>query len=1326
MSSRKRSLRSIGSRKPRRSLPPLLESLENRMVLSQVSPILRPVTGPISDTGGAPPPTSIPVTPVGAKPTLQTILNTPQVEIRMVPGPNGVLVPDVGTDPSPLQGDTPQQLQNAYGYNAINFGGVKGDGAGQTIAVIDAGNNPGFVPSTSPSFSTSDLAKFDQAFGLPDPVFGMYNQTGGTTLPGEVNANWGVEIALDIEWAHSIAPAAQIDIVEGDGATTADLFTAMDTAVKLGASVVSMSFGADYEFFGYGSLEKQIDQTYFAPALAANPNVTFLASTGDDGADPGDSPLYPSVSPNVIGVGGTTLELSKTGQWESEIGWSYGSDPGQPDIAGGGGISNEYTEPTFQDPYQSTGFRTLPDVASEADPDTGVQVYDSTDFGSSTPFGEVGGTSLASPTWAGLIAIADQGRAATGLAPLGGPTQTLPALYGIPAADYHDETVGFNFYSAGPGYDLVTGRGSPIATKLIPDLVGYGAATKAAIAYEPPSTVDAGGIFGTVVYAEVASGKVAFGFSGTAEISLLSGPSGVTFTSETVTMLNGVGVIDGLSLVNQSSTPYVFQINVDAGKTPFATLQTTGVTVTAPAPQGTGIFYPLPVDVSLRNDIGLAETNADPTNNMLLVYNADYQISQGTIVLQNMSSTLGNKDLQFIGQGEGKSVITADGTSRDFEILGLGFQSANNLTVFFQGLTISGGRATDIGGLVLPTNSGVGGGLLMDGGLVTMSKVSFTGNSAEGQSGATGFLGASVTGGPGGPGGAGGIGQGGAIYLAAGTLTLTDDLITGNVASGGLGGVGGTGGLAGTLTEFGSFYFPHREPGGVGGTGGQGGSGQGGGLFVNGGHVTITSGTVTGNSAKGGTGGVGGLGGTGGTFNFPGGQGGLGGPGGPGAGGGIYLFSGSVTLNSVNLSANGGVGGVGGKGGTGGFGGVELTTAGGIFTGKGGQGGDGGKGGLGNGGGMYILNGSVVFNNTAVSGSDAGGGEGGTGGVVGIGAPGNKGGGEGPGGSGVGGGIFDDAAALTLNGAVINNNTADNGGGVYVKGGLTLENSTISTNKAINGGGIDITGTLVLQDTDLTDNTASGNGGGVTSNGNFTITGGTFSGNISTLLGGAIDSSGKGSITGVEFSSNNALDGGAIFAAKNGTLTITSGTSFDTNTAEEGGAIESQGTLTLAPDVNFSGNQATGGGTGDGGAIYNNQGKATVTGDTFGGNSGTNGGAIESIKGPITVSLSSFTGNQATGIGGAIGGTGAVNISGGNFSDNTANFGGAIGDSGTLTVSAATISGNSASGGSGGGIWERRLALGLRRHRDHRQHGEFRRRHLERGHRRTGRRLDRQ
>ena len=131
---------------------------------------------------------------------------------------------------------------------------------------------------------------FDSEFGLPaPPSFMKYNQTGGTTLPPAAPPNpidgWGIEIALDVEWAHAMAPAANIDLVEADTDTNnlSDLMLAANTAAtKLGASVVSMSFGMDFEANnGGGTIEQMLDSTYLAPAFAADPGVTFLAGSGD-------------------------------------------------------------------------------------------------------------------------------------------------------------------------------------------------------------------------------------------------------------------------------------------------------------------------------------------------------------------------------------------------------------------------------------------------------------------------------------------------------------------------------------------------------------------------------------------------------------------------------------------------------------------------------------------------------------------------------------------------------------------------------------------------------------------------------------------------------------------------------------------------------------------------------------------------------------------------------------------------------------------------------------------------------------------------------------
>ena len=313
-------------------------------------------------------------------------------------GPNGTLVPDQTSGPT---GYTPQQLQTAYGLNQISFSGIKGDGTGQTIALVDAYDNPSFVNSSDPNFDTSALHVFDQQFGLPDPPsFTKVNQTGQASplAPAAGFSTWGSEIALDIEWAHAMAPGASIILVEAQndrlGAGLENLLTAAATAATL-APVVSMSWGLT-EF----SAEKNNDSTF------AVPGVTFLASTGDNGA-PGS---YPAYSPNVVAVGGTTLQnLDSNGDYpgtgtNGEIGWS----------GSGGGISQFEPEPSYQQSVQNTGFRTAPDISADADPNTGVAVYDPYNFGTTTPWGDVGGTSLSSPLLAGMVAIVDQGRVQNG------------------------------------------------------------------------------------------------------------------------------------------------------------------------------------------------------------------------------------------------------------------------------------------------------------------------------------------------------------------------------------------------------------------------------------------------------------------------------------------------------------------------------------------------------------------------------------------------------------------------------------------------------------------------------------------------------------------------------------------------------------------------------------------------------------------------------------------------------------------------------------------------------------------------------------------------
>lgn len=119
-------------------------------------------------------------------------------------------------------GYTPTQVRHAYGFDQISFGGVAGDGAGQTIAIVDAYDDPTIA---------GDLVQFDRAFGLPDPAFQKVNQTGGSTPPA-ASLTWGVEITLDVEWAHAIAPGARILLVEANSNSNADLFAAVGYAAR--------------------------------------------------------------------------------------------------------------------------------------------------------------------------------------------------------------------------------------------------------------------------------------------------------------------------------------------------------------------------------------------------------------------------------------------------------------------------------------------------------------------------------------------------------------------------------------------------------------------------------------------------------------------------------------------------------------------------------------------------------------------------------------------------------------------------------------------------------------------------------------------------------------------------------------------------------------------------------------------------------------------------------------------------------------------------------------------------------------------------------------
>lgn len=322
---------------------------------------------------------------------------------------------------------TPADIMKAYGFARSDVA----TGAGTTIALVDAYDD---------TTLTRDLATFSDQFGLPpctiaNGCLSQVDQSGGTAMPAPAtqgtatSQGWLGETSLDVEWAHAMAPKAHLLVVEASSAGTT-LFSAVGYAASH-ASYVSMSWGGTET-----PAETSVDAAVFAPHTGS---VSFFASAGDTASQVS----YPAASPDVVSVGGTTLTLAPTGSFASESAWS----------TGGGGCSAyerataaQAAYPTYDQPAAScAGMRATPDVAADANPATGVAVYDST-----TGWMQVGGTSLSAPLWAGHAADA-------------GIHVDASVVYGH-SIPFYDVTTGSNGHQCVAGYNLCDGLGSWNAT----------------------------------------------------------------------------------------------------------------------------------------------------------------------------------------------------------------------------------------------------------------------------------------------------------------------------------------------------------------------------------------------------------------------------------------------------------------------------------------------------------------------------------------------------------------------------------------------------------------------------------------------------------------------------------------------------------------------------------------------------------------------------------------------------------------------------------------------------------------------------------------------
>jgi subtilase family serine protease len=357
---------------------------------------------------------------------------------------------------------TPGDFQGAYNMTGFLTGGY--DGRGETIAIVDAYGDPEIY---------QDLNTFDQKFGLPQvnlsviPV-GPYEPSLGITY------GWDAEVALDVEAAHMMAPQAHINLVIASNDSNGLFYAIKDVVVNHLGNIVTMSWGLPEDvfalsgFYQQGLLNYPYSDYYFS--LGASEGITFFAATGDLGAFDGTTSTngaasFPATSPSVTAVGGTTLfvtpksgtlyALNSTAEYQGEVAWSISPQYVGAQISSGGGYSALFAKPSYQQETVDSQVRAIPDVAADANPYTGMVIV------LEGGLYVVGGTSLSTPMWAGMTADLDQfvGH------PLGALNPYLYSIYedkGTYDKVFHQITSGYNGgFQAGPGYNLVTGLGSP-------------------------------------------------------------------------------------------------------------------------------------------------------------------------------------------------------------------------------------------------------------------------------------------------------------------------------------------------------------------------------------------------------------------------------------------------------------------------------------------------------------------------------------------------------------------------------------------------------------------------------------------------------------------------------------------------------------------------------------------------------------------------------------------------------------------------------------------------------------------------------------------------
>lgn len=542
---------------------------------------------------------------------------------------------------------TPAQIRAAYGLPALPAAGTALTaaqaaqlGAGQTIYIVDAYHDPNVI---------AELNAFNQKFGLPTcssrtlttstalplpapaatdgcALVLAYSTTSGTLTNAApaFDSGWATEITLDVQWAHATAPLARIVLIEAPDPSLNSLVGAVRLANTMGPGVVSMSFGATE-----GSWTSSVDSAFTGAGM------TYLAATGDSGA----AVSWPAVSTNVVAVGGTSLTYTGSGS-RTEIAWS----------GTGGGVSAYVPTPLYQ-ASAVPGVGSLPrrgvaDVAFNADPSTGQFVAVIPPGSATVNWISAGGTSLSTPQWAGVLAVANALRLQNGKALVGAPHASLygqiganPGTYAAVFADVAQGSHGTcSSCFARTGYDQLTGLGTPNVSSLLSTLAGAAAVAQAPVV--SPASIS--GKVGTPLSFSVtvtATNPVTYTLSG-APAGMTISTAGVVSWASPVLGSYAVTVVAKDSKTALSGQG-VYTIKIEAPLPPVVTAATVNGMVGTPLSYSVAVTASNPVTYALSGapaGMGISSTGV---------------VSWASPVLGSYSVTVSAKDSKtaLVGQG---------------------------------------------------------------------------------------------------------------------------------------------------------------------------------------------------------------------------------------------------------------------------------------------------------------------------------------------------------------------------------------------------------------------------------------------------------------------------------------------------------------------------------------------------------------------------------------------------------------------------------------------------------------------------------------------------